>query len=153
VHAYWAARGDADCGSDAVSAMTRVDKNGAPLVVNLGPAVCPAVAVLPPRVLPLFSPTHALTQTVRGERAGLTTRVIVSATGGAVEATLGVTNTWAATINLSPGITNTVGVYGVDFPDTQCESRIGPVEADVNGTPLRVVQLSTERLWLPVVAR
>jgi hypothetical protein len=153
VHAHWAARGEPSCGLGAIDESTGIDTNGRPLVVQLEPAVCPAVAGVPPKVYQVESPTNAFTQTIRGERGGLTTRVLVSGNAGVFTATSGVTNTWSATINLSPGITNSIQVYGVDFADTQCEARIGPVEQDINGAPLRIVQLSRARAWLPVMAR
>jgi hypothetical protein len=153
VHAYWAERGDPACGLGAIAEQTTVDRNGAPLVVRLEPAVCPAVASLPPRVYPITSPWPALTQTIRGEHSSITTRVLVSATTGLFTATLGVTSTWSAEINLALGITNTLSVYGIDFADTQCESRVGPIETDINGAPLRIAQSSRARAWLPVTAR
>ena len=153
VAAHFAALGPPECGLGERILEKSVDKNGAPLAITLEPAICPAAAPSrPPRVYPLTSPTGAVTQTIVGERGGLSSRVLVHADTGVYTATFGQTSTWSAPIALVVGVTNTLRVDGIEYADTQCE-QIASADTDIANKPLQIFQQAAARIRLPLVMR
>ncbi len=151
VTAHAPAVGDPECGFDDRLVSKSEDINGNPLVITLGPAICPAVAAQPVRVNPVVSTTRAFTQTISGEKSGATDRVLVRLPASVVTATLSTPFTWHATVLLSPASQQLVTVEGIDAADTLCE-QVSQTQVDRAGKPLLIQQIA-ERVWLPLAGR
>jgi hypothetical protein len=151
VTAHVPAIGDPDCGFGERVVSKSVDINGDPLVIMLGPAVCPAIAAQPVRVNPVITTTRMFTQVITGEKSSVTDRVLVRSSAGVFTATAPTNSTWHATIALLPARMNALTVEGIDSADMLCE-QVSQTQVDVAGRPL-LIQQNADQVWLPITGR
>jgi len=149
VSAHLLASGDPACGLGERVISTTNDLNGNPLTIDLARGVCPAAPSRPPRVWPVVSPWLGATQVISGDRGPFTQRVLVLNGTSRFTATLPASTTWRSEVGLAYGVTNTLSVLGIDFPDTQCESAL-EVNTDINGKSLTILELLKRSIFMPV---